>query len=208
MSRLPAIQTEAATGKERELLEAVQAKLKITPNMTRVMASSPAVLEAYLAFSGALSHGALDAKLQEQIALEVGEQNSCQYCVSAHTAIGKMTGLSDSEIQQAREARSSSARNTAALQFARELVAERGRATEADVEAVRRAGFTDGEIAEVIAHVALSIFTNYFNNSAQVEVDFPKIAIGKAPRGALWEGLVALIRQRCAGSVLMSPSQP
>ena len=157
MSRLPAIQTEAATGKARELLEAVQAKLKITPNMTRVMASSPAVLEAYLAFSGALSHGALDAKLQEQIALAVGEQNPCQYCVSAHTAIGKMTGLSGSEIQQAREARSSSARNTAALQFARELVAKRGRATEADVETVRRAGFTDGEIAEIIAHVAMNI---------------------------------------------------
>jgi uncharacterized peroxidase-related enzyme len=176
-SRLPAIQTEAATGKAKELLEAVQAKLKITPNMTRVMANSPAVVEAYLAFSGALSHGALDAKLREGIALEVREQNSCQYCVSAHTAIGKTTGLSDSEIQQARDARASSVRNTAALQFASELVAKRGRATEADVETVRRAGFTDGEITEIIAHVALKIFTNYFNNTAGVEVDFPKIAL-------------------------------
>ena len=106
MSRLPAIQPQAATGKAKELLDAVQAKLKITPNMTRVMANSPAVLEAYLSFSGALGHGALDGRLREEIALEVGEQNSCQYCVSAHTAIGKMTGLSDSEIQQARDARS------------------------------------------------------------------------------------------------------
>ena len=83
MSRLQAIQSDAATGKAKELLDAVQAKLKITPNMTRVMANSPAVLEAYLDFSGALSHGALDAKLREEIALEVGEQNSCQYCVSS-----------------------------------------------------------------------------------------------------------------------------
>src|SRR5258708_28031959 len=98
MSRLKAIQTEAATGKARELLDAVQVKLKITPNMARVMANSPAVLEGYLSFSGALAGGALDAKLREQIALEVGEQNACQYCVSAHTAIGKITGLSDSEI--------------------------------------------------------------------------------------------------------------
>ena len=145
--------------------------------MTRVMVNSPAVLEAFLSFSSALSHGALDAKLREEIALAVGEQNSCQYCVSAHTAIGKMTGLSDSEIEQAREARAGSSKNTAALQFARELVAKKGRATEEDVETVRRAAFSDGEIAEITAHVALNIFTNYFNNTAGVEVDFPKIAL-------------------------------
>ena len=133
MSRLAAIQPQAATGKAKELLDAVQAKLKITPNMTKVMANSPAVLEAYLSFSGALANGALDAKLREEIALEVSEQNSCQYCVSAHTAIGKLTGLTDSEIDQAREARSGSARNAAALQFARELVVKKGRATDADV---------------------------------------------------------------------------
>ena len=109
--------------------------------------------------------------------MQVGEQNSCRYCVSVHTAIGKLTGLNESEIQQAREARSGSARNAAALQFARELVVKKGRATDADVETVLRVGFSDGEIAEIIAHVALNIFTNYFNNTAEVEVDFPKIAL-------------------------------
>ena len=151
MSRLKAIQPQAATGKARELLDAVQAKLKMTPNMMKVMANSPAVLEAYLSSSGILANGALDTPLREAIALEVGEQNSCQYCVSAHTPIGKMTGLTGSKIQLAREARSGSARNAAALQFARELVAKKGRATDADVEAVCRAGFSDGEIAEIIA---------------------------------------------------------
>ena len=177
MSRLPAIQTQAATGKAKELLEAVQAKLKITPNMTRVMANSPAVLEGYLSFSGALAAGALPPKLREEIALEVGEQNSCQYCVSAHTAIGKMTGLSDFEIEAARDANSGSPKNTAALQFARAIVRKKGLTTDADLQAVRTAGFTDGEIAEIIAHVALNIFTNYFNNTAGVEVDFPKVAL-------------------------------
>ncbi|MGA2098541.1 MAG: carboxymuconolactone decarboxylase family protein [Candidatus Acidiferrum sp.] len=177
MSRLPAIRTEAATGKAKELLEAVQAKLKITPNMTRVMANSPAVLQAYLSFSGALASGALDPKLREEIALEVGEQNACAYCVSAHTAIGKMTGLTDAEIGAARDARSSSPKDSAALEFARQIVAKQGRATEADVEAVKRAGFSDGQIAEIIAHVALNVFTNYFNNTAQVEIDFPEIAL-------------------------------
>ncbi|MGA2419730.1 MAG: carboxymuconolactone decarboxylase family protein [Candidatus Acidiferrum sp.] len=180
MSRLPALQTEAAPGKSKQLLEAVQAKLKITPNMTRVMANSPAVLEAYLSFSGALSSGTLGAKLGEQIALEVGEQNSCEYCVSAHTAIGKMTGLSDAEIAAARDARSDSAKNGAALQFARAIVAKKGNASDGDVQAVRAAGFTDGEIAEIIAHVALNIFTNYFNTTAGVEVDFPKIALRRS----------------------------
>jgi uncharacterized peroxidase-related enzyme len=177
MSRLAAIQPEAATGKTKELLDAVQAKLKITPNMTRVMANSPAVLEGYLSFSGALAGGALDATLREEIALEVGEQNACQYCVSAHTAIGKMTGLSESEIDAARDARGNSPKRTAALKFAREIVAKKGRIADAEFDAVRNAGFMDVEIAEIIAHVALNVFTNYFNNVGGVEVDFPKIAL-------------------------------
>ncbi len=179
MSRLPAIQTETASGKSKELLQAVQAKLKITPNMTRVMANSAAVLEGYLGFSGALAGGSLPVKLREEIALEVGEQNACQYCVSAHTAIGKMVGLTESEIEAAREARSNSARNAAALEFARQVVAKKGQVSNSDFEAVRNAGFSDGEIAEIIAHVALNIFTNYFNTAAQVEVDFPKIELRK-----------------------------
>lgn len=180
MSRLRVIQTDQATGKAKHLLEAVQAKLSITPNMTRVMANSPAVLEGYLLFSGALAGGALNAKLREQIALEVGQQNTCQYCVSAHTAIGKMTGLSDAEIEAARDARASAPEAGAALLFARQIVAKQGRPTQADVDAVRSAGFTDGEIAEIIANVALNIFTNYFNNTTDVEVDFPKIALSRS----------------------------
>lgn len=180
MSRLTPIQPEQTTGKAKELLDAVHAKLKITPNMTRVMANSPAVLEGYLSFSGALAAGALDAKLREQIALEVGEQNSCQYCVSAHAAIGKITGLSDAEIEAARGASSTSRQNAAALQFAKLLVEKHGRISDADLDAVRGAGFSDAEVAEIIAHVALNIFTNYFNNAARVEVDFPKIALRKS----------------------------
>ena len=177
MSRLIAIQPEKATGKAKELLDAVQAKLKITPNMTRVMANSAAVLQGYLQFNGALAGGVLNPKLREEIALEVGEQNACEYCVSAHTAIGKMIGLSDAEIEAARYARSSSPKHAAALVFARQLVASKGHPADADFSAARAAGLSDAEIAEVIAHVALNIFTNYFNNTAEVEVDFPKIAL-------------------------------
>jgi len=177
MSRLPAIQTEASTGKAKVLLEGVQAKLKITPNMMRVMANSPAVLQGYLSFSGALAGGVLDAKVGEQIALAVGEQNACQYCVSAHTALGKMAGLSESESEAARGGHSASPKIQAALNFAHEVVAKKGLMTDADFAAVRAPGWNDAEIAEIIAHVALNIFTNYFNNATEVEVDFPKIAL-------------------------------
>lgn len=175
---LKAIQPETATGKAKELLDGVHAKLKMTPNMMRVMANSPAVLQGYLSFSGALAGGALDAKLREEIALEVGEQNACQYCVSAHTALGKMAGLTNAEIQAAREGESNSTKNAASLQLAKTIVADRGHIDEGQLEKARRAGLTDPEIAEVIAHVALNVFTNYFNNVAGVEVDFPKIALG------------------------------
>jgi uncharacterized peroxidase-related enzyme len=179
VSRLPAVPAQTASGRVRELLDAVQATLQITSNMIRVMANSPAVLEAYLSFSGALAGGALPPKLAKKLALEVGELNSCQYCVSAHTATGKMTGLTDAEIEAARTASSSSETEAAVLRFTRELITKRGRATGTDLKAVRAAGFTDGEIAEIIAHVALNIFTNYFNNATKVEIDFPKIRLRK-----------------------------
>ncbi len=177
MSRLPAIQTETAPAKAKELLEAVQTKLKITPNMTRVMANSPAVLKGYLDFSGDLAAGLLSVKLREQIAIAVAEQNACQYCLSAHTTIGKMVGLTDSETEAARSGHADAPKIEAALRFARQIVAKKGRLADADFAAVRSAGWTDGEIAEVIANVALNVFTNYFNNATEVEIDFPKVAL-------------------------------
>ena len=110
----------------------------------------------------------------------MGEQNACQYCVSAHTAIGKLTGLTDTDIEQARDARSSSAKAAAALAFAQKVLARKGQVTDADFEAVRQAGFGEGEIAEIIAHVALNIFTNYFNLAAATDVDFPKVSLRQA----------------------------
>ena len=177
MSRLPAIQTETAPAKAKELLEAVQAKLKITPNMTRVMANSPAVLKGYLDLSGALAGGLLGVTLREQIAIAVAERNDCQYCLSAHTTIGKIVGLADSESDAARSGRSESPKNEAALRFAQQVVAKKGRLTDSDFGAIRSAGWADEEIAEIIANVALNVFTNYFNNATEVDIDFPKVAL-------------------------------
>jgi uncharacterized peroxidase-related enzyme len=177
MSRLPTIDPAHATGKTKELLSAVQAKLGLTPNMTRVMANSPAVLEGYLNFSGALGN-TLSAKLREQIALVIAEANGCEYCLSAHSAIGKMVGLNEGEIALSRNAESNDPKTIAALRFARAVNNNRGKVTDLEVEAVRASGFSDAEIAEVIAHVALNILTNFFNNATQPTVDFPVVKPG------------------------------
>ena len=179
MTRLTAINPDEATGKAKQLLDGVQQKLGLTPNLMRTFANSPAVLEAYLNFSGALGEGLLDAKLREQIALAVAEANSCEYCLSAHTAIGKMVGLNESDLTKARQAKASDVKTEAALQFAREIVVKRGEVSDADWQAVKNAGYGEGEIAEIIANVALNIFTNYFNHIARTEVDFPLIALTK-----------------------------
>ncbi len=180
MARLPIIDPKTATGKAHDLLEAVHAKLKITPNMTKVMANSPAVLQAYLGFSGALGEGVLDVKLREQIALAVGQSNECQYCVSAHSAIGKMVGLPQSEVAASRSGHSSSPKSEVALSFSKQVIAHGGKASASEIEALRTAGFSDSEIAEIIAHIALNVFTNYFNNVLDVDVDFPKVDLSQA----------------------------
>ena len=177
MSRITAINPSEATGGVKELLDAAQAKLGVTPNMMRTMAQSPAVLEAYLNFSNALGKGKLKAKVREQIALVSAEANQCGYCVAAHTAIGKMVGLNEDAILAAREASAEDAQTDAALKFARTIIEKRGAAPDADLEAVKNAGFSESEIAEVIANVALNIFTNYFNEAAKTEIDFPRVEL-------------------------------
>lgn len=183
MARLPIINPESSTGKAHELLAAVQKKLGLVPNSMRVMANSPAVLEAYLQFSGSLEHGSLDAKSRERIALETAEANKCEYCLSAHSAIGKMVGLNESDILDSRGAHSTDPKSAAALHFSRLVIEKRGAVSEADVEAARKGGLTDGEIAEVVALTVLNIFTNYFNTAFQVDVDFPVVkALSAAAR--------------------------
>ena len=137
------------------------------------MANSPAVANAYLGFSQSLSTGLLPARLREQIALVVGETNGCDYCLATHTALGKGAGLSEQETCDARRAIATDDKVRVALVFARKVVSDQGNVSDEDVYQVRGAGYTDGEIAEIVANVALNIFTNYFNHVAGTEVDFP-----------------------------------
>ena len=173
MPRINPVNRDAADAATGRLLDTVQKKLGVVPNLIATMASSPAVANAYLGFSQSLSSGRLPARLREQLALVVGETNGCGYCVAAHTALGKGAGLSEGETCDARRAVAADDKERAALQFARTIVSDRGNVSDDDVHAVRQAGYSDGEIGEIVANVALNIFTNYFNHVAGTEVDFP-----------------------------------
>jgi uncharacterized peroxidase-related enzyme len=180
MTRLQALSPDAATGKTKELFTAIQGKLGMVPNMMRTMGNSSAFLEGYLNLSGALSGGTLGAKKGELIAMAVAETNSCNYCLSAHAFIGeKLVGIDTASIHDARNGKSADAKTEAVLTFAKALVSKRGLVSDADVNTVKAAGVTEGEVGEIVGHVALNILTNYFNNTANTEVDFPKVVAFK-----------------------------
>jgi len=173
MPRIQPVNEATADPAAAKVLATVKKKLGKVPNLIATMANSAAVANSYLGFSQTLSTGSLSPRLREQIALVVGETNRCEYCLAAHTALGKGAGLTEAETRDARRAVASNEKDRAALQFAHKIVATRAQVTDADVQDVRRAGYTDGEIGEIVANVALNIFTNYFNHVAETEVDFP-----------------------------------
>jgi uncharacterized peroxidase-related enzyme len=182
MARITQISPEAASGRARELLDAVMDRLGLVPNMTRAMANSPAALDGYLQLSGALGKGTLPAKSREQIALAVAQANGCDYCVAAHSAVGRMVGLTADQIRDSRLGTSVDPRADALIRFALKVLDARGGVADADLEAVRRAGFDDAAIVEVVANVALHVFTNYFNRLAGTDLDFPAApALGPEP---------------------------
>jgi uncharacterized peroxidase-related enzyme len=177
MTRLTALNPEETTGKSKELFDSIKAKMGMVPNVMRTMGNSPAVLAAYLGFSSAMGTSSLGNKLSEVISLAVANQNGCDYCNSAHTFISGKMGISPDAIEAARLGQSEEPKTAAALAFANAILLSRGKVSDAEIEAVRNAGFTEQAIAEIVAAVALSVFTNYFNNVANTEIDFPKLSL-------------------------------
>ncbi|TMC47764.1 MAG: peroxidase-related enzyme [Chloroflexi bacterium] len=181
MTRLTTVDLAQAQGETRQLLEGVERQLGSVPNSFRTMAVAPPVLKGYLQFAAALGAGKLSARVRELIALAVGEANSCDYCLSAHTYVGRsLLRIDDAALAGAREHTSTDGHEAAALQFAHRLVQTRGGVTSADLDAVRSAGWSDAEIAEIIGNVAINVLTNYFNKAADVDVDFPLVQHGAA----------------------------
>lgn len=174
MSRIQPLDPEKVQGKAKELLDTIKTKSGRVPNIFKTMAHSSVALQAYLGMSGAFAGSVLPVKVREQIALVVGEDNQCHYCVAAHSAIGKHAGLTAEEIENARRAKAADPKTAAILTLAKKLSANRGNVIDQDIEVARKASCSDEEIIEVIAAVALNLFTNYFNHVADPAIDFPK----------------------------------
>ena len=175
MSRIVTHATiDAAPASSQPHLEAVKKRIGRVPNLFRMVANSPAALEGYLGMSGALAQGSLPAATRERIALAVAQINDCGYCLSAHSYLGKNAAkLSDAEIAANRHGGSLDAQADAAVRFAAKVARERGHVSDADVQAVRMAGYDDAQIVEIVQHVALNTWTNYINEVAKTEIDFP-----------------------------------
>ena len=170
----PAI-ADAPVASQR-LLEGVQRQLGVVPNLFRVVSNSPAALRGFLDLSAALGKGTLPAATRERIALAVAQVNGCGYCLAAHTYLGKnVAGLDDAEIAVNRRGGSTDPRADAAVRFAVHIVRERGHVGDDAVRAVRMAGYDDAQIIEIVAHVALNTLTNYINEIAGTEIDFPVV---------------------------------
>ena len=176
MPRLWPIDRKTAPAATQKLLADVEDKLGMVPNLIATMAQSTSVARAYLGLADALSGGVLVEPLREQIALTVSQANGCEYCVAGHAAVASSIGLTEDELRDARIATSPDRRTEAVLRFARRIVEKRGSVSVDDIREIRNAGYDELEIVEIIAHVALNIFTNYFNLVAQTEIDFPPVA--------------------------------
>ena len=179
MARINPVTQDQADPKARELLAGVEKSLGMVPNLMSTIAHSPASLAAYLGFGQALSGGSLGGKLREQIAVAVAGANSCEYCASAHTALGKMQGVDEVELARNLLGESEDDRTRSAIQFAKAIAQQRGWVSDDDYSAVRDAGFSEGEIVEIIATVAINTFTNYLNHIAETEVDFPRVEVAE-----------------------------
>lgn len=182
MSRIHTIASiEAAPEAAKPLLQAVSKQLGSVPNLFRVVANSPAALEGYLGLNGALGKGSLASKTRERIALAVAEINGCNYCLAAHSYLAKnLAKLDDAEIAANRAGASNDAHADAAVRFAARVAIERGHVSDADVAAVKAAGYDDAQIVEIVLHVTLNTLTNYINEVARTDIDFPVVSALKA----------------------------
>ncbi len=177
MSHVPLINAHQTSADRAALLLQIQQAFGTVPNMFRAVANSPAALRSMWGSFGALGGGTLPAKLGEQIAVAVADRNQCEYCLAAHTVLGRKAGATAEEMTAAQTGHGTDPKTGAALRFALQMVEKRGHVSGDDVHHLREVGFTDEGIVEIVAHVALNLFTNYVNVALNVPVDFPQVKL-------------------------------
>ena len=171
-------------GKAAELFESITSQMGMVPNIFKTFGNSPAVLEGFLAMSSALGGGLLKPALREQIALTVAGANACDYCASAHSVMAKGAGVAADEITTSLSGESNDSKTQAALTFSKSVVTNRGNVSDPELQTLRDAGFNEGEVVEIITHVGVNIFTNYFNHIAGTEIDFPVVTTSAVSNAA------------------------
>jgi uncharacterized peroxidase-related enzyme len=172
MPRLNPIEARQISPEVRATLDILQPGSAEVPNFLRVVAKSLAAMRAFAGMEHALARGHLSPREREQVALAVAEINGSNYCLIAHSRTAKDAALSDEDIRLARKAAAADARENAMLRFAQAVVLQRGEISDAELTLVRQAGFSESEIIEIIANIALNIFTNYLNIISKTETDF------------------------------------
>ena len=177
-TRIKQLNPDTTTGQAKELFDLVKGKIGFIPNLVKVFGNSPATLQAYLSLGEITSKGSFNNKLREQLALAIAEENACNYCLSAHTAIGKMNGLTEEQIDDSRKGTAQDEKVAKALEFAKIVTNKRGQVNASDLEAIKSSGYTDGEILEIVLNVVSNTLTNYVNHIAQTEIDFPVVEAG------------------------------
>lgn len=180
MSRITTVTDDIAQQPQQALFTAIQSKLGMVPNFLRVFANSPDALKAFLGLHHIAESGALSPETRERIALALAQKNECEYCLSAHTAIGRKAGLNAEEIQANRAGNSQDAKAAVAVRFARSLVEHMGEVTTGELQEMREAGFSEAEIVEVITHTGMNVLTNMLGKASRVDIDFPQVELACA----------------------------
>ena len=179
MRTLKSLSFEEANSNSQEIFNAVKGKIGMVPNLYAAMGVSDKLLGGFLSFTETLKSGELSAKEYEAVALATSQANGCAYCLSAHTAIGKMNGLTDAETEQNRQGLSSDEKVAAGLNFAQSVTKNRGNVSADEIAAIKVAGYTDGDVLEIVLNVVANTLTNYVNHIAKTEIDFPEVNSGK-----------------------------
>lgn len=175
-TRIPTLDPQSAEGQTKELFGTIKSKFGMVPNALKTLGNSAAALEGYLSLNGSLAKGSLSRQVREQIALAVSEVNGCDYCLAAHSLTGKLAGLQPDQILAARQGHASDPKSDAIVQLAKNIAEHKGNVADEELEEARAAGVSDAELVEIVGNVTAMTYTNFLNNLAQTEIDFPKVA--------------------------------
>lgn len=175
MKKLSALTKEQASSQSRQIFEGIEKTVGILPNIYAVIGNSANALGSYLTFSEAQKNGSFNAKEREAIFLAVSEENGCNYCLAAHTAIAKMNGFSEDETLELRAGTIDDRKLNVLTNLSKSIIANRGRADENLIMEFYETGYDEKALVDLVALVVDKTFSNYIGRLAKPEIDFPAV---------------------------------